>query len=47
MQLRWADRLNRLETSLVLECSTASVLAAELRLLAWVAARSARPFSRT
>jgi DNA-directed RNA polymerase specialized sigma subunit len=44
MQLRWADGLNRTETALVLETPPASVLAAELRLLAWVAARQ---FSRT
>lgn len=47
MQLRWADGLNRAETALVLETSAASVLAAELRLLAWVAARSAPSLSRT
>ena len=44
MQLRWADGLNRTETALVLEAPPASVLAAELRLLAWIAARQ---FSRT
>jgi DNA-directed RNA polymerase specialized sigma subunit len=44
MQLRWADGLNRAEAALVLKTPPASVLAAELRLLAWIAARS---FSRT
>ena len=47
MQLRWADGLNRAEAALVLETSSASVLAAELRLLAWAAARSACQLSRT
>ena len=47
MQLRWADGLNRTETAMALECTPASVLAAELRLLAWASAQAARSLSRT
>ena len=36
LQLRWADELTRLETAAVLACDTARVLAAELRLQAWM-----------
>ena len=47
MQLRWADGLNRAEAALALDCTPASVLAAELRLLAWAAAQATRSLSRT
>jgi hypothetical protein len=36
LQLRWADDLTRPETAAVLACDTARVLAAELRLQAWL-----------
>jgi hypothetical protein len=38
LQLRWAEGLTRAETALVLDAEPASVLAAEMRLRAWVAA---------
>lgn len=41
MQLRFADGLSRAETSQVLDVEPASVLAAEMRVRAWVALRSA------
>lgn len=40
MQLRWADDLTRAETAHVLDVEAASVLAAEMRLRAWIAARA-------
>jgi DNA-directed RNA polymerase specialized sigma subunit len=36
LQLRWAEELTRAETALVLEADPASVLAAEMRLRAWL-----------
>jgi DNA-directed RNA polymerase specialized sigma subunit len=36
LQLRWADGLTRPETAAVLACHAAQVLAAELRLMAWL-----------
>jgi len=44
LQLRWAEGLTRSETALVLDAEPASVLAAEMRLRAWIAA--ARSISR-
>ena len=37
MQLRWGEGLTRSETAIVLHAEAASVLAAEMRLRAWVA----------
>jgi len=36
LQLRWADDLTRSEAAAVLACHAAQVLAAELRLRAWL-----------
>jgi len=44
LQLRWAEGPTRSETALVLDAEPASVLAAEMRLRAWIAA--ARSISR-
>ena len=41
MQLRWADELTRAETAQVLDAEPASVLAAEMRVRAWLALRCA------
>jgi hypothetical protein len=38
LQLRWGEGLNRVETALVLHAEPASVLAAEMRLRAWLTA---------
>lgn len=47
MQLRWCEGLNRAETAAVLDASSASVLAAELRLLTWAARFAAAPLRRS
>lgn len=40
MQLRWADDLTRAETAQVLDADPARVLAAEMRLRAWLTAHA-------
>ena len=40
MQLRWADDLTRAETAQVLDVEPARVLAAEMRLRAWITAHA-------